>query len=106
MQDENISGWHKGWFGKQVQNSALGTIKSKLIHSKQTVVVDRYEPTTKLCYQCGKINKIGLEERTYVCECGLVEDRDIKSAKTIKHLGQCTLKYVPTERREFKPVEN
>ena len=30
MQDENIKGWHKGLFGHQVQNSALGTLKSKL----------------------------------------------------------------------------
>ena len=25
--DENIKGWHKGLFGRQVQNSALGTLK-------------------------------------------------------------------------------
>ena len=27
MQDENIKGWHKGLFGKQAQNSTLGTLK-------------------------------------------------------------------------------
>ena len=28
MQDENIKGWHKGLFGRQVQFSALGTLKA------------------------------------------------------------------------------
>ena len=30
MQDEQISGWQKGLFGKQVQHSCLGTVKAKL----------------------------------------------------------------------------
>ena len=30
MQDEQISSWHKGWFGKQVQHSCLGLLKAKL----------------------------------------------------------------------------
>ncbi len=30
MQDEQISGWHKGLFGKQVQHSCLGLVKAKL----------------------------------------------------------------------------
>ena len=31
MQDENIRGWHKGLFGREVQDSALGTLKRKLM---------------------------------------------------------------------------
>ena len=31
MQDENLSGWHKGLFGRTVQHSVLGLIKAKLI---------------------------------------------------------------------------
>lgn len=30
MQDEQIAGWHKSRFGRQVQHSCLGLIKSKL----------------------------------------------------------------------------
>ena len=30
MQDEQIAGWHKGMFGKQVQHSCMGTVKAKL----------------------------------------------------------------------------
>ena len=39
MQDENISGWHKGLFGRTVQHSVLGLIKAKLIkHERVTVL--------------------------------------------------------------------
>ena len=31
MQDENISGWHKGLFGRTVQHSVLGLVKTKLM---------------------------------------------------------------------------
>lgn len=30
MQDEQIAGWHKGLFGKQVQHSCMGLVKAKL----------------------------------------------------------------------------
>jgi transposase len=109
MQDENIAGWHKGWFGKQVQNSALGTIKSKLSLSKQVIIIDRFFPSTKKCYRCGNSYDIKLNERTYICPiCGLTEDRDMKSAKSILYEGLSSVKYisVPTEHsRDFKPVE-
>lgn len=108
MQDENIKGWHKGWFGKQVQNSALGSIKSKLLLSKQVIIVNRFFPSTKKCYNCGNILNIGLDERTYICPiCKLTEDRDIKSAKSILYEGLSSVNYVkvPVESRDFKPGE-
>jgi len=51
-------------------------------------VIDKWEPTTKLCPSCGAKNKISLSERTYACECGYTEDRDIHSAKNILLIGQ------------------
>ena len=106
MQDENIKGWHKGWFGKQVQNSALGTIKSKLTLSKQVIVIDRFYPSTKKCYICNNIVNIGLDERVFKCDsCGLVEDRDTKSAKTILFAGLASNNYIPVEYRKLTPME-
>ncbi|MEQ8221560.1 MAG: transposase, partial [Candidatus Eremiobacterota bacterium] len=108
MQDENIKGWHKGFFGKQVQNSALGTIKSKLALSKQVIIIDRFFPSTKKCYRCGNSYDIKLNERTYICPiCGLTEDRDIKSAKSILYEGLTSVNYIsiPTEHRNLKPEE-
>ncbi|MEQ8224284.1 MAG: transposase [Candidatus Eremiobacterota bacterium] len=108
MQDENIKGWHKGLFGKQVQNSALGTIKSKLEQSGRVIMLDRNLPTTKWCHKCGNIVDISLSDRIFTCNvCGYSEDRDIKSAKTVKYIGKLDLNKnsVPVEYRELTPVE-
>ena len=47
------------------------------------IQIDRYFPSTKLCFSCGKTRDIDLSERIYTCECGHVEDRDINAAKNI-----------------------
>ena len=106
IQDENIKGWHKGLFGKQVQNSALGTLKRKLMANDKVLVIDRFFPSTRMCI-CGHMHdSITLSDRVFVCpSCGYTEDRDVKSAKTLllagKHEIACTLpeqKRTPVER--------
>jgi len=102
MQDENIKAWQGGWFGKQIQESALGGIMSDLKRKSHTLkVVPKFLPTTKGCYVCGEINKENrLEDRIFICDhCGFTEDRDIHSAKMIEKIG------VGMERTELKPVE-
>lgn len=88
IQEEQIANWHKGLFGRQVQQSALGAIKSKLKSLESTFVIDKWQPTTKLCPECGVLNKLSLSDRIYVCECGYTQDRDIHSAKNILLIGQ------------------
>ncbi len=84
MQDENISGWHKGLFGRTVQHSVLGIVKAKLIKHERVTVLSSREPTTKYCPECGKLNKdITLADRVYECECGYYEDRDIHAARNM-----------------------
>ena len=107
IQDENIKGWHKGLFGKQVQNSALGTLKAKLAANPNVLVIDMFFPSTRMCPRCGTINEgITLSERIFACGCGYTEDRDVKSAKTLllagEHEMSCTLagrKCPPEERK-------
>ena len=108
MQDENIRGWHKGLFGRQVQNSALGTLKAKLAANPNVLVVDRFFPSTRMCPICGHIHEsITLSDRTFACPaCGYTEDRDVKAAKTLLLAGEheiaCTLpeqKRTPVERK-------
>ena len=88
IQEEQIANWHKGLFGKQVQHSSLGAIKSGLKQLKSTFVLSKWEPTTKLCPCCGTLNKIKLSERIYNCACGYTKDRDIHSAQNILLIGQ------------------
>ena len=108
MQDEQIAGWHKGLFGKQVQNSCLGRVKSKLKALPQSIILDKWIPTTKLCPKCHKKQNMSLDKKQYICECGYQEDRDIHSAKnmlTIKNLVFSKYHFVPTEHREITLME-
>jgi putative transposase len=110
MQDEMISNWHKGLFGKQVQHSILGRVKAKLINHPRVEVLDRSVPTTKYCPNCQNLNKdITLADRTYICPiCGYQEDRDVHSANnmiTMTKIIKNQINLVPAGRREFKPVE-
>ena len=84
MQDENISGWHKGLFGRTVQHSVLGIVKAKLIDNERVTVLPSEEPTTKYCPCCGKLKKdITLSDRVYKCSCGYQEDRDVHAARNM-----------------------
>ncbi len=51
-------------------------------------------PSTQLCPNCEKKNKIPLSERWYNCECGYNCDRDVKSAI-------CIEKKIPMEYRKL-----
>lgn len=86
MQDENISGWHKGIFGKQVQTSILGRVKTLLAKHPRVAVIDRCAPTTQLCPKCGALNKHPLSERVYHCGCGYHNDRDVHAAQNMIHV--------------------
>ncbi|MBR0257377.1 MAG: transposase [Synergistaceae bacterium] len=84
MQDENISGWHKGLFGRTVQHSVLGLVKAKLIKHERVTVLSSREPTTKYCPNCGNLKRdITLADRVYECQCGYREDRDIHAARNM-----------------------
>ena len=98
IQDENIAGWHKGLFGRQVQNSALGTLKGRLMSNPNVLVVDRFFPSTRMCPSCGAINEgITLSDRMFTCTCGYAEDRDVKAAKTLLLAGEHELSCTRTE---------
>ena len=108
MQDENIAGWHRGLFGKQVQHSCLGTVKSKLMALPNVVVLDRFIPTTKLCPNCHSVkNDITLANRTYECFCGYHEDRDVHAAKNMISIAKFCFEnhLVPMEHREVTLME-
>ena len=84
MQDENLTGWHKGLFGRTVQHSVLGLIKAKLIKHERVTVLSSRESTTKYCPSCGKLKKdITLADRVYEYTCGYREDRDIHAARNM-----------------------
>ena len=104
FQDESIKQWYSGWFGKQIQSSAIGSIIGSLKQRHPNpVVLDRYIPTTKTCSVCGNIQNMSLNNRTYVCSnCGSISDRDINSAINMVKLSDFS---VPWEPGELTPTE-
>lgn len=90
FQDEQISKWKKFSFGRQIQHSYLGRVKAKLVSMEkngESFKISKWMPTTKFCPNCGALNSISLNERTYKCECGYQFDRDIHAAKNVKLFG-------------------
>ena len=87
IQDENIQGWHANLFGKQVQQSILGRIKSKVKFLPTSIVLNRWLPTTKISPVDGSLIPMPLNQRIFQHE-DYSEDRDIKSAKTILALAR------------------
>ena len=68
------------------------------------IEVDRFFPSTKTCSQCGNIQELGLDDRTYVCRrCGNVIDRDHNSSINIENEGLTQV--VGMVRTAFTPVE-
>jgi putative transposase len=60
----------------------------KEIYGNSIVVADRWFPSSKLCRKCGLIKEnFPLSERTFICECGHIEDRDINAANNLLTLG-------------------
>ncbi len=98
IQDENLRGWHVGRFGRQVQTSILGRIKTKVKTLETSIVVGRFLPTTKICPQCLERNEIPLSQRYFSCNCGFSHPcRDTKAALTILTYGLLEQKTLPVE---------
>ncbi len=107
FQEDFVKSW-ASLFGRQVHSSGIGGLKARLRNSLATPIpVDRYEPTTKECFICGKLHKLSLGDRIFRCECGWVCDRDQNAALVIlrKGLGLSPDQAVGADHPELTPVE-
>lgn len=82
MQDDNVSGW-KIRYGKKIQHSVVGRVKAK-VKTRATWVLGRFVATTKTCTECGTVhNDLTLNDRQFVCQCGVDMDRDVHAAQNM-----------------------
>ena len=69
-----------------------------------------FEKSSKTCSVYGHVNKgLTLNQREWECtDCNTLLDRDINAAVNIRDFGlkQVRLNQIPSDRGEFKPVEN
>lgn len=55
--------------------------------------IGRFEPSSKTCSNCGNVKKdLELSDRTYNCQCGHTENRDLNAAKVIKNIALTSLR--------------
>jgi len=80
--------------GKSVADNAWGMftimLKYKLENEgKMLVKIDKWFPSSKMCNECGGINKeLQLLDREWICKsCGCIIDRDYNAAKNIRDEG-------------------
>lgn len=91
IEDLNVKGMQK-WNGRMIQSAPFGLIRSKLTWKanklgKHLVVINRYNPTSKVCSDCGQIHDFGLTTRWLSCDCGLELHRDHNAAINILNAG-------------------
>lgn len=100
MEDLNVRGMlrnHK--LAKAIQEVGFYRFKSVLSYKafnnrKRVVSVDRFYPSSKMCSECGYINKeLMLTDREWICpQCVTYHDRDINAAMNILNEGERIIK--------------
>ena len=91
IEDLNISGMMKNrYLSKAISQQKLFEFRTKLINkchqnNIELRIVDRWFPSSKICNCCGKIKKdLKLSDRTYICTCGYVADRDYNASLNLR----------------------
>lgn len=95
LEDLNVEGMMKNHhLAKSIQSASWSTFVNMLTYKseyngKNVIFIGRYEPSSKLCHNCGYINKeLTLNDREWVCPiCGERLDRDVNAAINIMHIA-------------------
>jgi len=93
-EDLNVAGMMKnhclaGSIGRASWSELIRMIEYKSkFYGKELVKICRWFPSSKTCNHCGLIkNDLKLSDRTFICECGYVKDRDLNASLNIKAVG-------------------
>lgn len=91
IEDLNISGMMKNrHLSKAIASQKFYEFRTKLKfkcdeNGIELRIVDRFYPSSKLCYCCGAIKKdLKLSDRIYRCNCGYTSDRDLNAALNLR----------------------
>ena len=85
VQDEQIGKWKRrnsrAHGSRKIHHGILGRLYEKLKHDPNTVMLDRWQPTTAWCPHCGRRTKHPPGRETYRCAyCGYTARRDLHAA--------------------------
>lgn len=114
LEDLNISGMLKNHkLAKAIGDCAWRQLVQQLTYKSDwyginLVKIGRFEPSSKLCSECGTINQeLTLSDRQWSCVCGTTHDRDINAAQNIKRYAWLTyLKNTRTQGHVSEPKQS
>jgi len=93
----NIKAMQRLW-GRKISDLSFSSFILKLkylasVKSKTLVFINRFEPSSKTCSECGYINQnLELKDRSWLCpECNTEHDRDRNASYNILRVGASTL---------------
>jgi len=94
IEDLNVAGMLKNHnLAQAISDVSFGEFFRQLKYKcdwygKNLVTIGRFEPSSKMCSDCGEINRdLTLGDREWTCKCGANHDRDHNAAKNIRSIG-------------------
>ena len=95
LEDLNVNGMEQNHhLARAIQSASWSEFVRQLEYKsewygKNILFIGRFEPSSKLCHNCGYINKyLMLSDREWTCPvCGEHHDRDVNAAKNIKEIA-------------------
>jgi putative transposase len=94
IEDLYVRGLAKSKLATSVLDASWGLFRSFLTYkaerqNKHLIVIGRFYPSSRLCPACGAVNPdLTLADRTWMCSCGVVHDRDLNAACNIAAEGK------------------
>ncbi|MGB3346831.1 MAG: RNA-guided endonuclease TnpB family protein [Candidatus Humimicrobiia bacterium] len=94
LEDLNIKNMMKNcYLAKSISDVSWSEFRRQLEYKakwnfKHFIIIDRFDPTSKTCSNCGCIQDMSLNKRQYNCpDCGISIDRDLNASINIRNLG-------------------
>lgn len=87
IQNDSIKAWHKGLFGREVQHSGVGSIKSRMSATLEPITLSAKTLTTRECFICGSRLDVTLSDKVIQCQCGWLAHRDRNAALNMLKKG-------------------
>lgn len=94
LEDINLHGIAQALhLGKSTNDNGFGMFRQFLSYKmfkkgKQLIKIDKWFPSSKMCHICGCINSdLKLSDRTWICDCGAILNRDQNAAINIRKVG-------------------
>lgn len=98
IEDLNVSGMMKNRsLARAVSDAGFGELRRQIEYKAAwrgvtVVIANRWFPSSKTCHVCGQVHNMPLSQRTMICDCGNVMDRDLNAALNLNEYGLDTLK--------------